>query len=592
MENPPYANSYLAFDHPASIDDVKTIVREARAKGKKVRVRGALHSEHGSVLPAQAGEVVIMLDRLTSFRFDESTRTATAGAGISLGGDPLAPLGPLGVNVQRAPGDSLFVQLNELGYALPVTGGISHQTLAGFVSTGAAGCSTQHSFLDAVVELSLVDGSAQLRTLARGEPDFDAALVSLGLFGILVELKLRCEPRFDIAGLRSIQSVRDGDFSLRRKADGPSVVDFLKANEYARVLWWAEPGVERFELWEAARLERVPYGPVVDRDPDVPGQDEDVPGMAMQLVARLIFDSLSNASCWQLFKRAVADVRWLLRNKPVPFVAGVRDMIVTPLITPYSLPSEDGLGIEAFHPTAHVIRSLRKKNDAEAYPYPPSSGKSKRPISEFGELNFREWRLSPLFRAFEPLSDRAAPWQDMNGFPRGHGGHLFRDSWHEGLPMDNPVHDRVLPTTFTEAWIPLERAQEALDALHAMMLEDRLAGTGTYAIELYTAKACSAWLSMTGGQDVFRIDPFWFDDGDYAGREQFLARFWRVLRPFEMRLHWGKALPQVTGEHDPEVAERERLYPRLAAFREKRRSYDPDDLFLTDYWRVRLGITP
>jgi hypothetical protein len=50
MSNAARTLGYDDFVHPSSIAEVQTLVQEAHARGEQVRVRGALHSESGSVL--------------------------------------------------------------------------------------------------------------------------------------------------------------------------------------------------------------------------------------------------------------------------------------------------------------------------------------------------------------------------------------------------------------------------------------------------------------------------------------------------------------------------------------------------------------
>lgn len=68
--------------------------------------------------------------------------------------------------------------------------------------------------------------------------------------------------------------------------------------------------------------------------------------------------------------------------------------------------------------------------------------------------------------------------------------------------------------------------------------------------------------------------------------------FWDLLQhngvPF--RPHWGKYLPSPTAPFGP--AYYQQVYPRLGDFLAKRAAYDPQQIFVTDYWRAQLGIAP
>jgi D-arabinono-1,4-lactone oxidase len=182
----------------------------------------------------------------------------------------------------------------------------------------------------------------------------------------------------------------------------------------------------------------------------------------------------------------------------------------------------------------------------------------------------------------------------------------FEDfAWH-GLPMDNEASDRLMPTEFTEIWVPLLCTARVMDILHREFgggADARTAyrHTGTFAWELYAEMSSRFWLNAaytTGAADdpwregAFRVDIYWFERNTGDPTLTFFRQFWSLLRRHDIpfRLHWGKFLPDVMD--DPwwaaEVADR---YEMRDAFLAERARRDPDDLFLTDYWREHLGLT-
>ena len=97
----------------------------------------------------------------------------------------------------------------------------------------------------------------------------------------------------------------------------------------------------------------------------------------------------------------------------------------------------------------------------------------------------------------------------------------FQDSWYLGLPMDNGMDDLLMPTYFTEIWIPFTEAggevQQAIAALRKLFdadgtAEGCYAATGPFSIELYATKAGQTFFldPAYGDKDVFRVDVFWF----------------------------------------------------------------------------------
>lgn len=178
----------------------------------------------------------------------------------------------------------------------------------------------------------------------------------------------------------------------------------------------------------------------------------------------------------------------------------------------------------------------------------------------------------PVYRAFVS-GDPAQPQR-------------FSGPWHEVLPMDEGMHERLMTTTFTELWVPLDRAGEALRALHALF-EERPALTGRFAIELYAAPASCFWMSPAHGAACLRINVFWLEHDPGDPRELLFPAMWEALRPLGVRYHWGKLLPRdlvQTGEQLREVL------VQMGAFAQTRRSFDPDGLFLNAGWAALLGL--
>ena len=67
------------------------------------------------------------------------------------------------------------------------------------------------------------------------------------------------------------------------------------------------------------------------------------------------------------------------------------------------------------------------------------------------------------------------------------GQQSFRDYMWHGLPMDNQADYELLPTEFTEIWVPLSRTQEVMRLLRSYFAEprdDRVTDPGVARIQL------------------------------------------------------------------------------------------------------------
>jgi D-arabinono-1,4-lactone oxidase len=418
----------------------------------------------------------LILDHLLGF--EVTADEIAVQAGHHLGADPFAH-GPA-----RDPANSLSHKLNALGYALPALGGISHQSLAGFLSTGSAGGSVKHDLTEAINWVRLVDGKGEVRTIRRTDKDFDAVLPSLGLLGIIVEVgfsRKALPQRFDVRMTSTVKPV--SEWEVDPFAPG-QLARFFRQHEYARLLWWPQPMVNKIEVWTGRR---EPYDPHLEPRP---------------------YTSFS--PCIQFIAHGL--YQFLFANPEVLQLRGSQQW-------------------------KEVLVS----------------------------------RLLNLFLGDESKSDLC-------------------DRWEAALPHDNQISDEYIPVIFTEMWIDLDRADQVMRKLRDLFLSKRLAATGTMCFEIYPAKKRAAWLSPSHGTDVLRVDPFmyWRDKRAHRNAHTFFQLHWDALKDFDFRCHWGKALAPATGATG--VAYRKVTFPKLDAFLELRQTFDPRNIFLTDYWRNHLGI--
>ena len=161
----------------------------------------------------------------------------------------------------------------------------------------------------------------------------------------------------------------------------------------------------------------------------------------------------------------------------------------------------------------------------------------------------------------------------------------FREVWNDGLPMDNRVSYDWTPIVFSEMWIPLDKTHAVMRALREHYRNHGVSTVGTWAIELYAAPRSDFWLSPAYEQDVIKFDALWFEKNPGDPARDFYPQFWKILMTFGCRFHWAKHLPV-----DPEYMRAQ--YARWDDFMKLRDELDPNQTFVTDYWRERMGIPP
>jgi xylitol oxidase len=161
-------------EHPASVEELQALL----ARGGRVRMLGSRHCFNDI---ADTDGLLIALDRMpTLFEVNEARDAVRVSGGMRYG--DIAPL------------------LDAEGLALANLASLPHISIAGAVATGTHGSGDGiGSLASAVRALTIVTPSGDVRTLQRGDDDFDGAVVSLGALGAVVDVTLDVEPAYEVA---------------------------------------------------------------------------------------------------------------------------------------------------------------------------------------------------------------------------------------------------------------------------------------------------------------------------------------------------------------------------------------------------------
>lgn len=197
----------VAIVEPATEAEVVAAVREAGARGRRVKVVGGGHS--WSDIACTDG-VMLRLDKLCRvLHVDRQQGRVTVEAGIRL----------------RALNDALAAE----GLALSIVGSIDRQALAGVIATGTHGSSLTHGNLSSfVVGLRVVLASGEVVDVAEDDPRLPGFRVALGALGVVVQVTLRVEPAFRLVEIAEPMPWDEALVALPSLARG---------EEYVK-LWW------------------------------------------------------------------------------------------------------------------------------------------------------------------------------------------------------------------------------------------------------------------------------------------------------------------------------------------------------------------
>ena len=606
------------YYHPESEASLRALVVHAYESTPPVRlrVRGSAHSVTASIYTDDYagtgdpphGNMDVMLDRyrtigaITPVPGDPDHATIEVAAGCNLGKNPYDP------TRTSTWKNSLNFELQRQGWALDDLGGITHQTLGGFLSTGSSGGSLTYSIDDDIVALRLIDGTGTVHAVSRDDPDpqkrdlFFAAGVSMGLLGVLSTVTLRVRRSFNLFGSQSTTTTLAAPIDLfgPGTAAKPSLEAFLRATPYTRLMWFPQHGFDRMQIWQAARIDPTPG---FEPQPYLElGDDPVIASLAGSLFYTLIgnLDDIravpGKLGPWYAHLEAALEDQDDVNGCRAPALQAKRKKIETAeVLAFFQKRLEAGLRgrasalVGAPHATS-LLGALKEKAEGAL---PQSLAWI---ITKLVELLLAGTLSNPLAQCLATFLEKELPHiiDGILGLFVTDGLATFWDTWMCGLPMDNQMDDQLWPTWFTELWIPIEKTAEVMQALQTFYAGggNRAVAyehTGAFSCELYAAKKSQFWMSPAYERDVFRVDVFWFATNAGSPEASFYPQFWELLKPFAFRPHWGKFLPPASSDW---TAYYRAGSPRLDDFLALRAKLDPSQVFVNAYWRAHLGIAP
>lgn len=500
---------------PKDENEIIALVKRAKTERKQIRVRGSAHSVPQSIFTdkfrergSKDGNFDLLLDLYTQIlNIDKKKKQVTVQSGCHLSIDPFNLTGNSTIE------NGLLYQIDKLGWALNDLGGITHQSIGGFLATGSSGGSKTYSIEQNIIGFRIIDGNGKIIECSRTKNKelFYAAGVSMGLLGIVSTVTFQCSDRYDIIGKESIFHIKNSSIDLFGPGDKsrPSLEKFLRQTEYTRLMWWPQKGVEKIVIWQARRMGKKDYNKTTN-PPSGPGKSPFEPSPYKEM----------------------GDFPWLSE-----FAAGL------------------------FY---GILGNLNK-------------------LGFIGKL------INKYLGKILPAVLNVFVQADIDKKPPNQGQpQIFWDTWWQGLPMDNQMSDKLMPTEFTELWIPIEKTQEVMCAMRDHYIKHGLRATGTYCCELYAAKKSPFWMSPSFGNDVFRVDVFWFSTNSGNPTKKYYPQFWELLKPYAFRAHWGKYLPDGNSETGWRYLKQN--YRHWDDFMKMRGENDPSNIFLTAYWKKHLGI--
>lgn len=496
---------------------------------------------------------------------DEANGIVEAEAGINLRWDPENP--------SSTKENGLLQQLSDKGWTLLDLGGIVAQTVGGFLSTGSSGgaLDPERSLEKNIEGFTFVDGNGELQRVDQEDDLYPAIGVSMGLLGIITSVRFKCTKLFSVQGEENWTTEKDCEIDLfgPGEAEKRSLQTFIKEEQYTRILWY--PAIDKVGVWKAAELEEHPKHVKPYINPQHGTDDEEcIAGIFGTITGNL--QDLSN------LPRNIEPLLMCANKLLDKRGTNIHDVVKIKMGNVDNEVKQKG----AIGKALENIMTTLLRDGAGALACIPG-------IEALGKLLF-ETRASWV----------PAIMKDFIGNAKE--PHVeFRDYVWKIIPMDQDINYVLEPIFFTELWIPLHRTEEVMKKLREYMGGEDVSRrdfkkTGWLAFELYGASTSPFWLSPSSAGPMFRVDILWFgyNGGDPS---QFFNQYFELLNEFDFKVHWGKFKPVNTGDgHDQTYwsSRFQSLYNRhdnsWTKFMRARAECDPENMFLTDYWRQHLGL--
>ena len=211
---------------PSTEADLIECVLHARQARCSIKVLGAGHSLSHIALPDSGHGWPMSLHNYSRIlSVDHSRRLVTAQAGCTL--------------------KALSSHLHSVGLAIQLLGSISEQTLGGVLQTATHGTGARYGpFHTQVHSLVVITGKAERLRLAADDLQqvdlFNAAVVGLGVMGIVSEVTLRVVPLFEL---------REVTYGLSWNDMLAQLPQLVRSNDRLKLLWF--PYTNHVGVWTA-----------------------------------------------------------------------------------------------------------------------------------------------------------------------------------------------------------------------------------------------------------------------------------------------------------------------------------------------------
>lgn len=530
MATPPIPDANGLY-HPQSEADIISLIQNATQNKLQVRVRGAAQSVNAGIYTDDYNPNSPATIKSINIELDQlrSVSFDDANMQVTVGAGinlGVDPFDPSGTSYNNNGTENLFYQLNQKGWALQNIPDVIHQTVGGFISTGSSGGSMMHSFDECIMAITLIDGTGKVNKFSKSDNLND------NFYGAVVSMGL-----LGIITSVTLQCVPAFNIIGQEATTNVTDCEFDFFGQGSS----GKPSLENY--LSTTEFSRTLWWPIA---------------------------TLHRAIAWKARTMQPSDYNnqtGIPPNfTPQPYYP------IFPKVLGSRMPSQmaAGIGFSLVANWPDWFYDLLGHDPSENTPADNFLTK------EIDKLASYAYPL--LINMYFPCNTNERPAQ------------IFWDQWLGGLPMDTfEFSNNLFNLVYTELWFPIEQTQTVIDALQEYYTTNGYSATGFYTVEVLAAKGSNFWMSPGYNQDSLRLNIMFFANSAIKP-DNYYSQFWELFRQknINFRLHWGKNLPPPTSTNTPSYLQDQ--YKNWNAFMSLRKQMDPNNIFLTNYWKTQLGL--
>jgi L-gulonolactone oxidase len=221
-----YVSDAKEVIYPKTLDEIIHIVNYCNEHNTKLKVVGGGDSYNDIFCPNKNGILLSLSKYDNLLEVDEENCTATFQGGMMMP-DLIKQLRPYNLSISNL-GTNIF------------------DCVAGSCSTGYHGSGINFKIFSSFIkQMKLITPTGELKTITSNDEEFNIYAVGLGCLGIIVEITLQCEKRFNL----EVTEYQDSLEHIEKSFD-----NLLKENDHFKFIWI--PHTDKFMVWTGNRTNK------------------------------------------------------------------------------------------------------------------------------------------------------------------------------------------------------------------------------------------------------------------------------------------------------------------------------------------------